>query len=342
MIGAGGRNGPLYSSTSRSYTVPAALATAGRGVIAIRVFAHTRRAGQLCSPGSTTLSANGVTLNLHSWWQSKVESQFARQPEAVEASLPTVPVSSAGSVSTMLFNGMIAPLIPYSMRGVIWYQGEQNSNRAAMYRTLFPTLIRDWRSRWGADLPFYFVQLANFMGPETEPAEADWAELREAQSFAAKTVPGTGMVVTIDIGTGDNIHPPNKQDVGARLALLALNRTYGRPVEDSGPVLESWTVENGTVRLRFSHTTGGLITSDGKAPQQFAIAGDDRVFRWAQASIEGDTVVLRNPSVPNPVAARFGWANNPEGINLRNGAGLPASPFRTDTWPRALPAACLR
>ena len=207
MIGAGGTSGPLYSSTSRTYTVPAAIATAGRGVITIRTFAHTRNSGQLCSPGSTTLAANGVTLNLHGWWQSKVEHRFARQPAAMEAALPVMPVSSAASVSTKLFNGMIAPLIPYAVKGVIWYQGEQNSTRGAQYRKLFPALIRDWRSLWASDLPFYFVQLANFMGPETEPGEADWAEVREAQLLAAKSVKGAGMVVTIDIGTADNIHP---------------------------------------------------------------------------------------------------------------------------------------
>jgi sialate O-acetylesterase len=231
-----------------------------------------------------------------------------------------------------LYNGMIAPLIPYAIRGAIWYQGESNAGRAYQYRELFAAMIRDWRREWGQGaFPFLFVQLANFMAREAEPAESAWAELREAQSMTL-SLPKSGQAVIIDIGEADDIHPKNKQDVGRRLALNALAIAYGRDIVYSGPVYRSMEIEGDRIRLHFDHVGGGLMAKGGGSLKGFAIAGEDRKFVWADANIEGDLVVVHSDGVPNPAAVRYAWANNPE-CNLYNEEGLPASPFRTDSWP---------
>jgi sialate O-acetylesterase len=231
-----------------------------------------------------------------------------------------------------LYNGMIAPLIPFGIRGAIWYQGESNAGRAYQYRELFPAMIRDWRRNWGAgQFPFLFVQLANFMARKPDPGESAWAELREAQLMTL-SLPKTGMAVIIDIGDANDIHPKNKQDVGLRLALAAERIAYKQNVAYSGPMYRSMTIEGSTIRLRFKDTDGGLVAKDGPGLKGFAIAGEDKRFVWADAQIEGNTVVVWSDQVPKPVAVRYAWADNPE-CNLYNGAGLPASPFRTDDWP---------
>lgn len=233
-----------------------------------------------------------------------------------------------------LYNGMIAPLIPYGLRGAIWYQGESNASRAALYRTLFPALIRTWRRDWGqGDFPFLFVQLANFMARRAEPSESAWAELREAQLRTLSEVPRTAMAVAIDLGEEKDIHPRNKQDVGRRLARAALGTVYDRAVVYSGPLYDGMKVEEDRIRVFFKHVGGGLEARGGKLAG-FAVAGADRKFVWAEAEIDGETVVVRHPSVPAPVAVRYAWADNPE-ATLYNKEGLPASPFRTDDWPRA-------
>lgn len=230
-----------------------------------------------------------------------------------------------------LYNAMIHPLMPYGIRGAIWYQGESNADRAYQYRVLFPALIRDWRTNWGQGaFPFLFVQLANFTDVREEPSGSLWAELREAQSMTLKRK-NTGMAVTIDIGEADDIHPVNKQDVGRRLALAALKVAHGQDIAYSGPAYRSKSIKGAEVRLRFDHAFGGLRTSDGGPLTGFAIAGDTGRFVWADARIEGDTVVVSSRAVSKPVAVRYAWADNPV-CNLQNGAGLPASPFRTDTW----------
>ncbi len=227
---------------------------------------------------------------------------------------------------------MIAPLIPYGIKGAIWYQGESNAGRAFQYRTLLPTMIRDWRTRWGeGDFPFFIVQLANFQDTKPEPGESDWAELREAQLMTMRTVPKTGMAVIIDIGDAKDIHPKDKQDVGKRLALAALAIAYGKKIEYSGPLYKSMQKEGKAIRLTFDHVGGGLVARGDKL-QGFAIAGADKHFVWADATISGNAVVVSSPQVPAPVAVRYAWANNPV-CNLYNKAGLPASPFRTDDWP---------
>ena len=233
---------------------------------------------------------------------------------------------------TALFNGMIAPLVPYGLAGAIWYQGESNAARAYQYRTIFPAMINDWRNHWRqGDFPFLFVQLANFMKQAAEPEESAWAELREAQSMAL-ALPKTGQAVIIDIGDANNIHPKNKQDVGKRLALAARAIAYGEKIVYSGPVYDSAKVESGKIRLTFKHTGGGLVAKGGDKLTGFAIAGADKTFVWADAQIDGQTVVVSSSAVAKPVAVRYAWAINPE-CNLCNSDGLPASPFRTDTWP---------
>ncbi|HEX7771102.1 MAG TPA: hypothetical protein VF435_01700, partial [Pyrinomonadaceae bacterium] len=198
------------------------------------------------------------------------------------------------------------------------------------YRTLFPAMIRSWRSAWGREFPFYFVQLANWHASKAEPDESDWAELREAQTMTLRE-PQTGMAVTIDIGDENDIHPRNKLDVGRRLAAWALAETYGQKVIPSGPLFDRFTIEGDKIRIRFKHGAG-LKTTGGGPVKGFAIAGEDRRFVWANARIEGDTVIVSSPKVVKPVAVRYGWADNPI-ANLYNKAGLPASPFRTDDWP---------
>ena len=238
------------------------------------------------------------------------------------------------NVPTVLYDGMIAPLIPYGIKGAIWYQGESNAGRAYQYRTLLPTMIRDWRSRWGeGDFPFFIVQLANFQKSDPNPKDDQWAELREAQSMTARDLPKTGIAVTIDIGDAGDIHPKDKQDVGKRLALAAEAIAYGKKVEYSGPAYKSMSPANGgtAIRLAFDHVGGGLTAKDEKLTG-FAIAGEDRKFVWADAKIVGKTVVVSSPEVPHPAAVRYAWHINPV-CNLYNKAGLPASPFRTDDWP---------
>ncbi len=240
---------------------------------------------------------------------------------------PGNPHSPAG-----LYNAMIAPLIPYSIGGAIWYQGESNAGRAYQYRQLFPAMITNWREDWGqGKFPFLFVQLANFMAVTPEPVDSAWAELREAQLMTL-ALPKTGMAVIIDIGEANNIHPKNKQDVGKRLALWALAKTYGKKQVYSGPIYKSMKTEGNKIILNFEHVGGGFAAGGGEPLKGFAVAGADRKFVWADAKIDGNTVVISSNEVSVPVAVRYGWANNPV-CNLYNKEGLPASPFRTDDWP---------
>jgi sialate O-acetylesterase len=231
-----------------------------------------------------------------------------------------------------LYNAMISPLIPYGIAGAIWYQGESNAGRAYQYRTLFGGMIKNWRDDWGVGkFPFLFVQLANFMKTKPEPDESAWAELREAQTMTLG-LPNTGMAVIIDIGEADDIHPKNKQDVGKRLALWALANTYGKKLVYSGPIYKSMKVDGNSIVLSFDHVGGGLVAKGGEELKGFAIAGADKKFVWADAKIDGDTIVVSSDKVAEPAAVRYAWADNPV-CNLYNAEELPASPFRTDDWP---------
>jgi sialate O-acetylesterase len=228
-----------------------------------------------------------------------------------------------------LYNTLVAPLTPMTIKGAIWYQGEGNSGRSEEYHALLPALIGDWRSVFAqGDFPFLIVQLPNWANHPKRPETSPWAEIREAQSHAARTLPNCGLTVTIDIGDSKAIHPTNKQPVGHRLALAAKAIAYGQQTEWSGPWYKGMTVEDRSIRLTFDHLGGGLVASDGAPLTGFAIAGDDQVFTWAEARIDGDTVVVSSPLVPKPVAVRYAWATNPA-CNLANKAGLPGVPFST-------------
>jgi sialate O-acetylesterase len=234
---------------------------------------------------------------------------------------------------TVLYNGMIAPLLPFAMRGVIWYQGEANANKPDQYRTLFPDLIRDWRAHWnakqdGSEFGFYFVQLASFMARTGQPVQSGWAELRDAQTHTLQVVPRTGMATIIDIGDAQNIHPKDKQDVGKRLALVALAKEYGQNVEYSGPVFKAMKVEGSKARIEFSYVKG-LATTDAQTPRSFAVQDESGKWYAASTRIEGENVVVWSDGVLKPKAVAYAWANNPD-VNLVNAAGLPAVPFRTD------------
>jgi sialate O-acetylesterase len=243
-----------------------------------------------------------------------------------------VAANDKSSSPSGLYNAMINPLIPYGIRGAIWYQGESNAGRAFEYRTLFTTMIKDWRTRWGeGDFPFLLVQLAPFTAIKPEPGDSDWAELREAQYLATKNLPNVGMAVITDLGDEKDIHPKWKQPVGHRLALAARAMVHGEDVEHCGPILASKTIEGDKVILTFDHAKGGLAAKEG-ALTGFTIAGDDRKFVRAMAEIDGNKIVVSSPDVKKPVAVRFGWANFPV-VNLFNKADLPATPFRTDDFP---------
>ena len=240
-----------------------------------------------------------------------------------------------------LYNGMIAPLLPFAIEGTIWYQGESNAgspHRAMQYHKLFPDLIRDWRSAWGeGEFPFLLVQLAPFMKIRNEPGESNWALLREAQLLSTQVLSNVGMAVITDVGDETNIHPTKKKPVGERLALAARGIAYHQPIEYTGPTLKEAHAVSGVVYLTFDHVAGGLQAHGGKL-LGFTVAGADRKYYPAEAEIQGaDRVAIRTPEVPQPVAVRFGWADYPV-VNLWNTAGLPASPFRTDNFPTVPPA----
>jgi sialate O-acetylesterase len=262
-------------------------------------------------------------------WRKSSEVAEAAGKQIPEApKIPDDPRQNPNRTSA-LYNGMIAPLTPYAIKGVIWYQGESNGDHPASYRKLFPALIKNWRDSWGeGDFPFLYVQLPNF-GIENL---LQYVPIREAQLLTL-SVPNTGMVVTIDIGDAGNIHPPNKQDVGYRLALTAQAVAYGQDVIYSGPIYDSMNIEQDKIRIHFKHVYSGLAAKNWTTEVLlgFEIAGADKKFVGGMATIEGDTVVVRNPSIPHPVAVRYAWAMNTF-CNLANQAGLPASPFRTDSW----------
>lgn len=312
---------------SRRYTVPASLVKDGENLLAIRVMDYGGGGG-LNSTNIAVYQANGSNkVVLNGEWKFRVGFDFDVMNDYVQPDYSIMSDWMPG----VLYNAMINPIVPYAIKGFTWYQGEANADRAYEYRTLFKAMITDWRQHWGiGDLPFMFVQLANFMNPADFPTDSEWAELREAQSMALQ-LPNTAMAVAIDIGEANDIHPKNKRDVGNRLALGALNRAYGEPVEYSGPEYSSMTIENGRIVLAFEHTGKGLEARGGEL-KQFAIAGENQKFVWASAKIDGDRVIVWSDAIADPVAVRYAWANNPEGANLYNKDGLPAAPFRTDDW----------
>lgn len=314
----------------RTYRVPASVVKPGRNVITIRVLDTGGDGGFIGQREQLRIAPAddppGAPVSLAGPWQLRDSAPMARL-----SSPPPLPDANNPNVPTALYNGMIAPLLPFAIKGAIWYQGESNADRAWQYRRLLPAMIKDWRQRFGVgNFPFYIVQLAAFQPTAPDPRENNWAELREAQALTARTVRNSGLAVAIDIGDAQDIHPRNKYEVGHRLALWALAQTYGKKVEHSGPWYRSMKVRDGKVVLKFDHVAGGL-TARGDRLTGFAIAGADHKFVWAEAVIENNTVVVSSPDVPKPVAVRYAWDINPVG-NLYNHAGLPAVPFRTDNW----------
>lgn len=321
-VEVGGMKGEGSWNTPREYTVPAELVRAGANTITVCAV-DTGGVGRFGMEAEqmTLAPAGGDAIPLAGTWRWR-----AGAPLGDLGAWPRGTWFNSNT-PTALYNGMIHPLLRTAITGAIWYQGEANVKRAAQYRTLFPTMIRDWRGAFGqGEFPFYFVQLAPFgYGGDTGQA----AELREAQLLTLG-LPATGMAVTMDVGNPRDIHPRDKRTVGHRLALLALAKNYGRDVPCEGPGYRSMVVEADQIRVVFDHADG--LTSGDGAPTCFTIAGEDRVFHPAEARIEGRSVVVASPAVPAPVAVRFAWGAA-DGPNLRNGAGLPASSFRTDDWP---------
>lgn len=311
-----------YQYPPRRYDVKPTVLKPGKNVITVRVISNSGRGGFIRDK-PYQLSAGGTTMDLTGLWQYKRGATM--DPLKSQTFIRWKPLG--------LYNAMIAPLLNYTIKGVIWYQGESNAGDASEYRETFPAMIEDWRAKWNqGDFPFLYVQLANFMEAHEQPSESQWAELREAQ-LKTLSVDNTAMAVIIDIGEWNDIHPLNKKDVGRRLALAAQKVAYGdKNVVYSGPIYRSMTVDKGKVILSFTNTGSGLIAKGGDGLNQFAICGPDRKFVWADAKIEGDNVVVWSDDISEPVAVRYAWADNPEGANLYNKEELPASPFRTDDF----------
>nr|WP_262497461.1 sialate O-acetylesterase [Mucilaginibacter gotjawali] len=307
----------------RSYTIPGTLVKTGENTVAIRVFDNGGLGGIDKGPLQLTPAADTTG-------QIDLAGEWVYHEANVLTLLPQPPVQSNSPNRPMLiYNAMINPILPYTIKGVIWYQGESNADRASQYRQLFPLLIKDWRRHWGeGDFPFYFVQIANYAATDQPPA-ADWPALRDAQ-LSALSLPNTGMAVTIDIGDAYRIHPQNKQEAGRRLALIARSKTYNENIPYSGPVYKSQVIRGNKIELKFTHTDNGLLVK-GDTLKGFTIAGADKKFYPALAYISGNKVTVMSNRVAIPVAVRYAWANNPA-CNLYNGANLPASPFRTDDW----------
>lgn len=305
----------------RLYTVPKNLLKIGKNNISIRVESPGYEGGFGSKSDRMFLQLKNQNIALSGSWKYKIDKVLVKFKEA------------PNDVPSLLYNGMIHPIIPYGIKGVIWYQGESNTPRSKEYEITFPNMIQNWREDWQqGDFPFLFVQLANFMRPSTNPQDDNWAELRETQTKSL-SVKKTGMAVAIDIGDASNIHPLNKQDVGNRLMLSALKVAYGKDIVHSGPIYKSMKIEENKAIISFDYIGSGLLTKSKHGyVNEFEMAGADKKFYWAKAKLEGDKIVLWSDNVKNPVAVRFAWSANPAELNLYNKEGLPASPFRTDDW----------
>ena len=329
--------GSAWVENPRVYPVPPGVLKPGRNIISIRVFKTKADGGFLGKPEELHLTLGDHTnIPLAGQWKAKL-SVDGRPPQALPLAYENWPV-----MPTVLYEGMLAPIAPITITGAIWYQGEQNTDRGYQYRRILAAMIADWRKLFDqGDFPFYIVSLPAFQKHSDHPTDDGWADTRESQALTASTVANTCLAVTIDTGDPDNIHAKDKLPVGERLAACALGRYYGKPVVSSGPTLESVERLPDSMRLHFAHSDGGLVVK-GEKLGEFSIAGDDQKWVWADARIEGDTVIVLSPLVSHPKEVRYAWQSNPV-ATLFNGAGLPAAPFRTDKWPlvtqEAIPAA---
>lgn len=321
-------NGKLVGNTTyqypqRRYHLPAGVLKPGKNIFVIRVVNNSGKGGFVYDK-PYYIKSGADSIDLKGDWQYKVGEVYMPQL-AVESNSMSFQNQPAA-----LYNAMVAPLINYSIKGMLWYQGESNTSNAAQYKDLLPALIKDWRHKWQlGDLPFLYVQLPGYMDVNYLPSESEWAALREAQ-LKALSVQNTAMAVAIDLGEWNDIHPDRKKELGERLALAAQKLAYGSNVIYSGPLFKFSAKEAERITITFDHVGTGLIASDGEALSEFAIAGADKKFVWANAKIEGDKVIVWNDTVKDPMYVRYAWADNPVNPNLYNREGLPASPFRTD------------
>lgn len=312
-----------YQYPQRRYALAAGDLKAGKNLLVVRV-TNTGGKGGFVPDKPYYISTGNDTLDLKGTWEYKVGDVFA--PQSFHG-----PNFSAQNSPTALYNTMLAPATRYTIKGILWYQGESNTGNPQEYAALMPTLIKDWRNKWdeGA-VPFLYVQLPNFMDVNYLPSESNWAATREAQTKAL-AVPNTGMAVTIDLGEWNDIHPDRKKEVGDRLALLARKIAYGeKDLVASGPLYQSSKIEGDKIILSFTNVGTGLTTNDGEALSEFAIAGADKKFVWAKTKIDGDKIIVWNDAVASPLYVRYAWADNPDNPNFYNKEGLPAAPFRTD------------
>lgn len=308
----------------RVYTIESKILKPGKNIIAVRVDDTGGNGGIWGDSKDLYLDFKNEKKDISGDWKFRISKAMAGNLNIGPNSYPT-----------LLFNGMINPILPYGIKGAIWYQGESNAGRAKQYQRVFPDVIKDWRTHWNqGDFPFLFVSLANFYPPVETPGESDWAELREAQTKTL-SLPNTGMALSIDIGEANDIHPKNKQDVGKRLALNALKIAYNKNIVFSGPMYKSVDFKDGKAFITFSETGSGLKAKDKYGYLKgFTIAGADKKFKWAKAEIiDNKTIVVYSEEIKDPKSVRYGWANNPDDVNLYNVEGLPANPFRTDEWP---------
>jgi sialate O-acetylesterase len=315
-----------YQYPPRRYELPQGLLKAGKNIVVMRVVNNAGKGG-FVPDKPYYLLVGDQKIDLRGDWQYQVGDVFEPQWGAESGNN-----FSAQNEPTGLYNTMVAPVINYGIKGFVWYQGESNAGKPSTYQYLLPALISNWRDKWNnTSLPFVYAQLPNFMEVQYSPSESQWAELREGQ-LKALSIPNTGMAVNIDAGEWNDIHPLSKKPVGERLALAAEKVAYhDQSVVSSGPIYQSAKIEGNKITLSFSSVGSGLNAKDGGELQYFAIAGKDKKYVWAKAHIEGNTVVVWNDDVADPLYVRYAWADNPEGANLINKEGLLASPFTTDT-----------
>ncbi len=314
-----------YQYPPRRYVIPEGLLKKGENTIVIRVINNLGKGG-FVPDKPYYMTANGMDIDLKGTWLYKVGEVY--NPFDFRGGGGGFGFSAQNQPAA-LYNAMVAPYIDYKITGFLWYQGESNAGQAESYREYLPALIRDWRNKWkDPELPFLYVQLANFMDVNYLPEESNWAELRDAQ-LSALSVPNTAMAVAIDLGEWNDIHPLNKKDLGERLALGALKLAYGEDIVYSGPIYTSHTVKDNKIIVEFTHAGSGLISIDDEPLRRFEIAGPEGRFVWANAKINGNTVEVWNENIENPVKVRYAWSDNPRDANLYNKEGLPASPFET-------------